>query len=167
MLKYIKKHPLLACLIVAAVLRLFATVYSKGFMAHDDHFETVRIAYEGIQTGLLDENDLLIWDNNRPDQIGRSPLYVLFLFSLMKIQESFGIQSLDSMMYLIRFIHFLLSMLLIYYGYKYVYNATGSKNYSLLAGMILAGHFLMPYLAVRNLIEMVSADLLLPAMYLA
>lgn len=167
MIKYIKKHPLLACLIVAAVLRLFATVYSKGFMAHDDHFETVRIAYDGIQNDLLNEDNLLIWDNNSPDRIGRSPLYVLFLFSLMKIQESFGIQSLDSMMYLIRFIHFLLSLLLIYFGYKYVFSATGSKNYSLLAGMILAGHFLMPYLAVRNLIEMVSADLLLPAIFFA
>lgn len=167
MLKYIKKHPLLSCLIIAAVLRLFATVYSKGFMAHDDHFETVRIAYDGIQNGLLGDDGVLIWESNRPDQIGRSPLYVLFLFALMKIQESVGIYSLDSMMYFIRFIHLLLSMLLIFYGYKYVFDATGSKNYSILAGLILAGHFLMPYLAVRNLIEMVSADLLLPAIYLA
>ncbi|RKX17386.1 MAG: hypothetical protein DRP51_10940 [Candidatus Zixiibacteriota bacterium] len=167
MLKLIRKHPLLTCLVIAIVLRLFAVVYSKGFMAHDDHFETVRVAYDGIQNGLLNDDNLMIWNTTRSEKIGRSPLYVLFLYSLMKAQESIGIYSLDSMMYFIRFVHFLLSLLLIFYGYKYVYTATGSKNYSMLAGLIMAGHFLMPYLAVRNLIELVSADLLLPAVFLA
>ena len=167
MLKLTRKHPLLACLVIAIILRLFATVYSKGFMAHDDHFETVRVAYDGIQNRLLNEDNLMIWNTTESKEIGRSPLYVLFLYSIMKIQESVGIYNLDSMMYLIRLMHALLSLLLIFYGYKYVYLATGSKNYSMLAGLILAGHFLMPYLAVRNLIEMVSADLLLPALFLA
>ncbi len=136
-------------------------------MAHDDHFETVRIAYEGIQNGILNDDGLMVWDVVKPENIGRSPLYVLTLYALMSVQESVGIYSLDSMMYLIRLFHFLMSMLLILYGYRYVYAATESKKYSLLAGMILAGHFLMPYLSARTLIELVSADLLLPAIYLA
>lgn len=136
-------------------------------MANDDHFETVHVAYEGIQNELLSDEGILIWDENRPDEIGRSPFYVLSLYAMMKVQESVGIFSLDSMMYLIRLLHALLSLLLVFYGYKYVYAATGSKHYSMLAGLILAGHFLMPYLAVRNLIEMVSADLLVPAIYFA
>jgi len=167
LLNLIKKYPLLSCLIIAVILRLLATVYSKGFMAHDDHFETVRVAYDGIQKGLLNDEKLMIWNDDTPEIIGRSPLYVLFLFSMMKIQESVGIYSLDSMMYLIRFIHALLSLLIVYYGYKYVLYATESRNSALLAGLILSGHFLMPYLAVRNLIEMVSADLLMPSIFLA
>ena len=132
MLKAIKRHPLLSLLILAMILRLPAVFVSKGFMAHDDHFETVRIAYDGIQDGLLKEDNLMIWDR---------------------------------MMYLIRLLHALLSLLTIYYGYRYIHEITGDRRYAVWGGLILGAHFLMPYLAVRNLIEQVAADLLVPSLY--
>jgi Alg9-like mannosyltransferase family len=167
MRRFIQKYPLWTCLIVALLLRLIAVVYSKGYMASDDHYETVQVAYDGIQFGLLNENGLLRWNSVWPGDIGRSPLYVLFLYTQMAALKALGIENLDAMMYFIRAVHALLSLLTIWFGYKYVHRATGKINYALLAGLILAGHFLMPYLSVRNLIEQVSADFLLPALFFA
>ncbi len=160
-------HPLLLCLLVALILRLPAVIFSRGYMASDDHFETVQIAYDGIQKGLLNDDGTLRWERVAPDNIGRSPLYVLFLFALMKLQFWIGITGLDAMMYFIRLIHALLSLLTVYFGMKYIADSTQSRHAALAGGLILAGHFLMPYLAVRNLIEQVSADLLVPSVYLA
>ena len=167
MKRFIQKHPLWTCLTVALLLRLIAVVYSKGYMASDDHYETVQVAYDGIQSGLLNEDGLLKWNAVRPGDIGRSPLYVLFLYTQMTVLKALGMENLDGMMYFIRAVHALLSLLTVWFGYKYVHRATGKSNYALLAGMILAGHFLMPYLSVRNLIEQVSADFLLPALFFA
>lgn len=164
---FIKKHPLAACIIVALLLRLCAVACSKGFMAHDDHFETVRVAYSGVQSGLLNDSGHLKWVTVKPIDIGRSPLYVLVNYSIMEILKWLGVYNLHPMMYVIRLVHALLSLLVVWYGYKYVHSVTESKNYAVLAGMILAGHYLMPYLSVRNLIEMVSANLLVPSIYFA
>ncbi len=167
MISSIKRHPLLTCLILALALRLVAVVFSKGFMASDDYFETVKIAYQGIQHGLTDNQGLMRWDEVQSSNIGRSPLYVIFLFSIMKVQQVLGITDLDSMMYLVRLIHALLSLLIVWFGYKYVLEATRSNKFALLAGLILGGHFLAPYLGVRTLIEQVSSDLFVPAIFLA
>lgn len=164
---FIRSHPLLTCMIVALVLRLFSVVHSKGFMANDDHFETVQIAYEGVRSGLLNDEGRIKWNAMKSIDIGRSPLYVLFNYSIMQFLKWTGIYDLDSMMYVIRLAHALLSLLLVWFGYKYVFLTTKNRNYAMLAGMILASHYLMPYLSVRNLVEMVSASLLVTCIYFA
>ena len=69
-------------------------------------------------------------------------------------------------MYFDRMMHALLSLLPIFFGYRYLREET-DENTALVGGLILSAHFLMPYLAVRNLIEMVGADFLVPALYFA
>jgi hypothetical protein len=163
----IKKHPLLSCLLAALLIRLIAVIFSCGYMANDDHFETVNVAYRAVQTGLLNEEGLLKWNAVPSPKIARSPFYVLSLYSQMYLLKLMGISNLDTMLYFIRFIHALLSLLMIWFAYRYIYETTESRDFSLLGAMILAFHFLMPYLSVRNLIEQVSADILVPAIYLA
>jgi len=154
-------------MMAALILRLCSVGYSRGFMSNDDHFETVRVAYSGVQSGLLNDDGHLRWVAMKSIDVGRSPLYTLFNYSIMEVLKWAGIYDLDPMMYFIRLVHALLSLLLVWYGYKYVFSITESRNYAMLAGMILAGHYLMPYLSVRNLVEMVSAELLVPSVYLA
>lgn len=167
MKNWIKKYPLWTCLIVAFLLRLPAVVYSRGYMASDDHYETVQIAYDAVRYGLLNDSGLMKWNAVASADIARSPLYVLFLYSSMYIQKIVGIINLDPMMYLIRFIHALLSLLTVWFGYRYVEKTTAKKGYAVLTALILGGHFLLPYLSVRNLIEQVSADILVPALFFA
>jgi len=166
-LEFIRKHPLLFCLIVAVALRLCSVVFSKGFMANDDHFETVQVSYTAVQDGLLAEDGYIRWNAMKGSEVGRPPLYTLINYGTMTVLTWLGIDTLDPMMYFIRLLHALLSLLMVYYAYKYVLIATRNKNYALITGLILSAHFLMPYLSVRNLIEVVSADFLVPSVYFA
>ncbi len=167
MISIIRKHPLLSCLFLALLLRLAAVAFSRGYMASDDYFETVKIAYQAVSSGLTDGQGLMRWDVVPSQEIGRSPLYVVSLYGLMKLQQTLGIVDLDRMMYLIRLVHAMLSLLTVWLGYKYIYEATHRVKWAVVGGLILGMHFLAPYLAVRNLIEQVSADLLIPALFLA
>jgi hypothetical protein len=166
-MEFIKKHPIIFCLIVALVLRLFSVVFSKGYMASDDHFETVQVAWQGVQKGLLDEDGHLRWNDLAPTAINRSPLYNVGLYLNMKIMMWLGCESLDCAMYGIRLRHALISLIPVLFGMLYVRRATGDKRCVLLAGLILGAHFLMPYLSVRTLIEKVAEVMLVPSVFLA
>ncbi|SYZ74647.1 membrane hypothetical protein [Candidatus Zixiibacteriota bacterium] len=165
MIAAIRKHPLLTCMTVAFILRLIAVIFSRGYMASDDFFETVKIAYQGVTSGLTNAEGLMRWDAVPSQEIARSPLYNVALYAVLKLEQIAGIANLDPMMYLVRLLHALLSLLTVWYGFKYIKTATGSDNFALVGGLILAGHFLLPYLAVRNLIEQVSADFFVPAIF--
>jgi hypothetical protein len=155
---------LLLVLLVAVALRIPAVVYSKGYMASDDHYETVAVAYQWLRGGITDEQGLLLWGNNHPGEVGRSPLYALGLYAVMRVFYAAGVDDLDSMMYGIRALHALLSLLSVWAGFRLVELITKSPRTATVAGLILAAHFAMPYLAVRNLIEFVAGHFWLVAL---
>ncbi len=74
----------------------------------------------------------------------------------MRAHKTIGVTSLDTMMYGIRAVHALLSLLSVFGAFKLVELATKSRRWAMLAGLMIAAHFALPYLGVRNLIEMVS-----------
>ena len=131
-------------------------IHSKGFMSSDDHYETVAISYKWLQTGLWDNQGHLSWDGRPGLQTARFPLYNLFLYSIMKGYKAAGITSLDTMMYGIRAIHALLSLISVWGAFMLAQIATRSRKWGMIAGLVVAVHFALPYLGVRNLIEMVS-----------
>ncbi len=159
-------RPLLIVLTLALGLRLVAVVFSQGFMAHDDHYETVEIANSWLHQGIYLSDGTLRWEGKPDIGVMRSAVYNLFLLGLMKITSAFGVEHLDVHMYFNRFIHALLSLLPVIFGYRYLKEETNNRT-AAVGGMLLSAHFLMPYLAVRNLVEMVAADFLLPCLYFA
>ena len=166
MVMFFRKHPLAVVIIAAGVLRLFSVVFSQGYMANDDHFETVKIAWTWNHEGMFEPDGTLRWEGKREVGVLRSALYNMFLLGLMKLTSAAGIEHLDVHQYFSRLIHALLSMLPVIFGYLYLRKETDAGT-AFAGGLMLGMHFLTPYLAVRNLIEMVSADLLLPALYFA
>ena len=96
-------------MMVAIALRLCSVVFSKGFMANDDHFETVQVAYNAVQTSLLSEEGYINWNAMKGTDVGRSPLYTLFNYSVMNVLTWLGVYDLDPMMYFIRLLHALRS----------------------------------------------------------
>ncbi len=162
----INRHPVAAILAIALALRLVAVIFSQGYLAHDDHFETVNIAWSWHHIGLFDLDGSLFWEGKPDFGVMRCAAYNLFLLALMKITALFGVTTLGAHMYLDRLIHALLSLLPVIFGYRYLRENTDEKT-AFLGGLLLATHFLMPFLAVRDLVEMVAADLLLPALYFA
>ncbi len=153
-------------LIVALALRLLAVFFSQGYMAHDDHFETVGIAWSWHQDGIFESDGSLRWEGKPEGGVMRSAAYNLFLLLLMKISAVFGLVYLADHMYFDRFVHALLSLLPVIYGYRYLRETTDEAT-ATAGGLALAAHFLMPYLGVRDLVEMIAANLLLPSFYYA
>ncbi len=153
---YCRKHPLLTVMLVAILLRAIAVIFSKGFMASDDQYETVDVAYNWLRTGLWSKEGLLTWGGTVTRDVSRFPLYTLFLYVIMKIYYTLGISSLDTMMYGIRASHAMLSLISVYGVYRIVDLVTRSKDWALIAGLVAAAHLAMPFLSVRNLIEMVG-----------
>ncbi len=163
---FVRSHPLACVLIVALSFRLAATFWSKGFMASDDHYQTVAVAYDWLQNGLTGTDGNLVWLDDTPGpEITRFPLYTLSLYAIMRLYQLLGVDSLDTMMYGIRLIHALLSLLTVWCSYMIIKISTGSWRWSLFAGLFAAVHFAMPYLSVRTLIEMVGGHFWLVALW--
>lgn len=164
--QFISARPFLTVIAAAVLLRLMAVVFSQGYMAHDDHFETIEIAASWQHEGIFLPDGTLRWEGKPDIGVMRSAVYNLFLLGLMKMTAAIGVTHLDIQMYFIRFVHALLSLLPVVFGYRYLKEETDDRT-ALVGGLMLAGHFLMPYLSVRNLVEMVSADFLFPCLYYA
>ncbi|MBU0985133.1 MAG: glycosyltransferase family 39 protein [candidate division Zixibacteria bacterium] len=163
--KFARLHPLLMVLVVALGLRLPAVVFSRGYMASDDHYETVNVAYNWLTEGMYSDDGNLRWRHHVDRDVARNPLYTLALLGIMKGYQAAGIMSLDTMMYGLRLLHALLSLATVWMVFAAVRLITRSDRWAVAAGLILAAQALMPFLSVRNLIEMVSAPFLAAAVY--
>jgi hypothetical protein len=154
-------------LAVAILLRVVAVIYSQGYMASDDHHETVKVAWQWHTSGhFLNADGKLTWANISGSDIMRSPLYNFFVYSLLKLGSLLGMNYLDQMMYVQRTVHALLSLILVIFVYKYL-KEESNENTALIGSLMMSAFFIMPYLSVRNLIEMVSAEAMLPSLYYA
>lgn len=164
--RFIQNHPLLFCLTIAIILRFFAVIFSRGYMAHDDHFENVRMAYLWFSGDMFKADGTLTWIGAPAGGISRSTFYPLLLFLMMKVFAIFGVVDLNLFMYFNRGLHAILSLLVVVLGFKYV-KMQADRKAATICGLLLAGHFLMPFMSVRNLIEVVSGEILLPSLFLS
>lgn len=150
---------------MALLIRLVAVIFSQGFIQSDDFYDTVEVSYDWLRDGLLGEDGHLRWKEHPSTSIVRFPLYTLFLFVIMKSHLLAGITALDQMMYSIRFIHALVSLLPVWVIYKLTEKYTGDARWAFWAALLSAWHFAMPFLGVRNLIEMAGGNLWIVAVY--
>jgi len=167
LIRLAQDNPLATVMIAAIIFRLLATIFSKGYLYTDDHYETVSVAYKWLQNGLLNSDGYLTWGGRTdPDTIRRCPIYTLFLFGIMKFLYAFGVESLDKLMYGVRAVHSLISLVSVYAVYKTVELVTKSSRWALIGGLFIALHFALPTLSARTLIEFVSANFWILAIYL-
>ncbi|MBC5993752.1 glycosyltransferase family 39 protein [Pontibacter cellulosilyticus] len=149
--------PLSVILIIAFVFRMLAAFFSKGYAFSDDHFDVITIAQ-----GWLD--GLPLW-LNEPMPPRHSMLYVLLHYGLFYTLEAMGIYSPDVKMTVVRVLHGLYSMLIVYFGYKITEHLSNKTN-ARLVGLMLALVWFMPFMSVRNLVEMVCIPPFMAAFYL-
>jgi len=159
MKNYIKKYPIAFVILIAVMIRIPSVIWSTGYIHSDDHFQTVHIASDWIKGGLWDDNGYLRWKQYSSDQIGRFPLYTLFLYSVMKFYQSLGINSLNTIMYGIRAIHSIISLIPVFAAFMIARFVTGKNTWAILAGIVIAVNFSFPFLGVRNLIEVVGGNI--------
>ncbi|MCC9136831.1 glycosyltransferase family 39 protein [Pontibacter silvestris] len=144
-------------LFIALIIRLLAAFFSKGFAFHDDHFDVITIAQ-----GWLDGFPFWLYEDMPPRH---SMFYVGIHYVLFNIMNSIGLPSPETKMTVARLLHGLYSLLIVYFGYK-ITDKLSTKANARLVGMMLALLWFMPFMSVRNLVEMVCIPPYMAGFYL-
>src|SRR5271156_6829906 len=113
--KYWNEKPLSFIVWLAFLVRIPAIIFSKGFGWHDDHFLVIEAA-QAWADGTDYNNWLPGFGGAQPD--GHSFFYSGIHFIIFKAMNMIHLHDPQTKMYIIRLIHALLSLLIVYYGYK-------------------------------------------------
>ena len=143
--QYFNTHPLRFAIFAGLVFRLLAVIFSKGFGFFDDHFLILEAAQSWV-----DGTDYNYWlpsenDPTRQPQ-GHPYFYVGIHFLLLKFQTMLGLTDPQGKLYLIRLLHALWSLLIVYYGFKIAYKKSNLKVASYV-GLALALYWFFPFLS--------------------
>ena len=144
--------------------RLITAVFSEGYGMHDDHFLTIEAS--ASWANHYDYNGWLPWSpDNRGKPEGHSFTYVGLNYLFFVVLKFIGIIDPKIAMILNRLIHALLSMCVVYFGIR-ITDKLASRKEAITVGWILALLWLMPFMSVRNLVEMISAPFLMWGIWL-
>ena len=106
--------PLLTILIIAFIVRMVAVVFAQGYGMHDDHFLVIEASQSWVDgtdyNNWLPQNQVI----QKPE--GHSFLYVGIHYLIFLLLKYIGISDPVSKMYFIRFLHAMLSLLVVLYG---------------------------------------------------
>jgi hypothetical protein len=155
--------PLAVIITMAAIIRLVAVLFSKGWGMHDDHFLVIEPAQSWIDG--IDYNSWLPMFNKTAVPSGHSLLYSGIHYILFSLFEMIGIRDPQSKMYIIRLIHALLSISVVYLGYKITEKLSDVKT-ATISGLLIALLWFMPFMSVRNLVELVCIPFLIWGIWL-
>lgn len=146
-------------LFVALIIRLIASIFAQGYGMHDDHFLVIEASKSWVDH--FDYNSWLPWsDGFRGKPEGHSFTYVGLNYIYFYILDSIGIANPKILMFFNRLIHALFSLLIVYFGYK-ITEKLSNKSNAATVGWILALQFTLPFISVRNLVEIVSVPFLM------
>ncbi len=149
--------PLSVIMLLALVIRLLAALFSGGYAFHDDHFDVIEIAQSWVY-------NLPIWIHDEiPPR--HSMFYAGIHYVIFYVCDLLGLISPTGKMTVVRVLHALYSLLVVYYGYKITELLSNQRN-ARLVGLMLALVWFMPFMSVRNLVEMTCIPPYLAAFYL-
>jgi len=141
-------------LIVAVLIRLIAAIFSQGYGMHDDHFLIVEASASWVDG--FDYNHWLPWSpGSTGSPEGHSFTYVGLNFFIFSALKGIGIADPKVLMLFNRLIHALFSLLIVKYGYLITEKLSNKKN-AVTVGWLLALLWVLPFLSVRNLVEVTS-----------
>lgn len=155
---YWKDKPLLLILLTAIFFRLLAVIFSKGYGMQDDHFLIIEAAQSWVDG--YDYNNWLPQNSRNGVPEGHSFFYVGIHYILLSIMNFFKILDPQAKMFIIRLLHAAFSLIVVSLGFKITRKLSNIEN-AKLVGIILAVYFIMPFLSVRNLVEMVCIPFLI------
>lgn len=160
---YYKSNPLGIIIYVGLLIRLLATVFSRGYGWHDDQFLIIEIAQSWV-----DGIDYYSWlpsaDGLNPPE-GFSFFYVGLHYLLFSFFKIIGVYDPQVKMLFVRLLHAIWSLLIINYGYKITLKLSNIDN-AKLVGWILALFWIFPMISVRNLVEYVSIPFILGGLWM-
>ena len=144
---------------VGLFFRLLAAIFSEGYGMHDDHFLTIEAS--ASWANHYDYNNWLPWTNgNRGVPEGHSFTYVGLNYLFFAFFKFFGLNNPSVLMIFNRIIHAFISILVVFFGIKITEKLSNRSN-AIKVGWLLSLLWLMPFMSVRNLVEMVSIPFLM------
>ncbi|MEZ5197353.1 MAG: glycosyltransferase family 39 protein [Bacteroidales bacterium] len=162
MIKYFKEawdqKPFQLIIWMAVLLRVIAAIFSKGFGMHDDHFLVIEAAQSWVDG--YDYNNWLPGSSDNPVPSGHSFFYVGIHYLIFLFFKFIGISDPQTKMFIIRLIHGAFSLIVVAIGYRTVEKVSGIKA-ARITGLLLAVYWFMPFLSVRNLVEVVCIPFLM------
>jgi len=157
------KQPLLLILSVGFLLRLIAVIFAKGFGMHDDHFLVIEAAQSWADG--TDYNYWLPGSKINAHPTGHSFFYVGLHYFLFVILNWVKLSDPQMKMFVVRLLHALFSLLVIIYGYK-ITEKISNKSIAKNTALLLASLWFMPWLSVRNLVEVVCIPFLIAGIWM-
>lgn len=151
--KYWDEKPLMFLLVLGGFFRLLAVFFAKGYGMSDDHFLVIEPSQSWVD-GFDYDNWLPGMTQGLTQASGHSLLYPGLHYLLFYFFKLIGLTSPDAKMIIVRLIHAAYSMIVIVAGFK-IAERVSNKNTARLTGLLLAICFFMPWLSVRNLVEVV------------
>jgi len=154
---YWQGNPLPVVLILAAAVRLLAAVFSEGYAMSDDYFVVIGIAQQWID-GYPN------WFNlGHPS--GFSIVYPGLHYLLFYLLNVIGVVDPEIKMLIVRLLHAGYSLITVYFGYLITLKLSDLKT-ARLTGLLLGLFWIMPFMSVRNLIEMACIPPMMIGYYL-
>lgn len=150
--RYWDEHPLAVIMGLAVVFRLLASVFAKGWGMFDDHFIVIESA--GSWVAGHDYNDWLPGSPGNHGPTGHNFFYPGLNFIFFLFLKWCGITDPQTKMFFVRLVHAAISLMTVYLGYR-IAEKLQDKKAARLAGILLAIFWFMPWMSVRNLVEMV------------
>lgn len=151
-------------LFAAILVRLVAVIFSPGYGMHDDHFLIIESSASWVDG--YDYNGWLPWtEGNRGKPEGHSFTYVGLNFIYFWIMKFLGVVNPKALMLINRLIHAAFSMIVVYYGMKITERLSDRKTAGIV-GWLLGLLWIMPFVSVRNLVEVAALPMLMYGMWL-
>lgn len=138
-------------LIAALLVRLLASIFSQGYGMHDDHFLIVEASASWANG--YDYNNWLPWSPlSKGVPEGHSFTYVGLNYFYFVFMKAIGVVDPKILMIINRLLHGLFSLLIVHFGIR-ITEHLGTKKQAVTVGWILALLWILPFLSVRNLVE--------------
>ncbi len=160
--KYWMEQPLLFVMIAAIFFRLLSVIFAKGWGMIDDHFIVIESAQSWVDG--QDYNDWLPGSPSNTGPTGHSFFYPGVNFLLFSFCKIIGLHDPQLKMLLVRFLNAMWSLITVWFGYK-ITERLSDKSSAKMVGLLLAILWFMPWISVRNLVEVVCNPLLVLAIW--
>lgn len=147
-------------LVAALIVRIIAACFSQGYGMHDDHFLIIESSASWSQG--YDYNNWLPWTVNNVNKTpeGHSFTYVGLNYLYFAFMKLIGVADPKILMLINRLIHGLFSILIVHFSIK-ITEKLGSRENAVTVGWILALLWVLPFLSVRNLVEITCIPFIL------
>jgi len=155
--KYWDEQPLALIMVLAVIFRLLAAIFAKGWGMFDDHYIVIESAQSWVDG--FDYNSWFPWSQGNKGPGGHNLFYPCLNFLFFYVMKLIQVNDPQIKMFIMRLMLASWSLITVYYGYR-ITETLGGKKPARMAGLLLALFWFMPWMSVRNLIEMVCVPLI-------